>query len=220
MQSVLFCPLSLLQRSPHLCFWLSSAVWYFHCLRQKNKCAHHIMVTQWVHTFSCKMIVKILVMRTFCAYPHRFVGFNNTHIFVLCSPTVRRWSLQGIAAGIGISNFLRAFFMIPFNSSSSRSMKYIPRNLLAFSSFGFSIAHFCFSLRFDASDICFHISGHNLSGLEVVCFLVSLASDHQNPSGGYSSNTVNLCETCPRIWQFSISINVPIIFNMFLRHHI
>ena len=30
------------------------------------------------------------------------------------------------------------------------------------SSFGFSIAHFCFSLRLDTSDMCFHISGHNL----------------------------------------------------------
>ena len=28
------------------------------------------------------------------------------------------------------------------------------------------------------------------------------------------------CETCPRIWQFSISINIPAIVDIFLQHHI
>ena len=72
--------------------------------------------------------------------------------------------------------------MVCLNSSSSGSMEKIPRNRPALSSFGFSIAHFCFSFRFDASDICFHISGHDLSGLEVVCVLVSLSPDHVYPS--------------------------------------
>ena len=81
---------------------------------------------------------------------------------VLLFPILRQVSrrqligvLQGIAAGIGISNLLRAFLMVCLNSQ-----KKIPRNLLELSSLGFSMAHFCFSLRFDASDICFHISGH------------------------------------------------------------
>ena len=47
-------------------------------------------------------------------------------------------------------------------------------------------------LRFDASDISFQISGHNLSGLEVVCFLVSLSPAHVCPSGGFSFKKVNL----------------------------
>ena len=89
--------------------------------------------------------------------------------------------LQGIAAGIGTSNFLRAAFIVSLNSSSSGSMKKIPRNCLALSGFGFSIAHFCFAIFFAASDICVHISGHTLSGLEVVCFLVSLHPDHVDP---------------------------------------
>ena len=40
--------------------------------------------------------------------------------------------LQGIAAGIGMSNFLRAFLMMCLNSSSSGSMKKIRRDCLAF----------------------------------------------------------------------------------------
>ena len=68
------------------------------------------------------------------------------------------------------------FFMMSLKSLSSSSMKKIQRNFLASSSFGFSIAHFCFAFRFTASDICFHISCHALSGLDVVCFLVSLTS--------------------------------------------
>ena len=100
--------------------------------------------------------------------------------------------LQGIAAGIGISNFSPAFFMMFLKSSPAGSMKKIPRNFLALSTFGFSIAQFCFALRFDASDISFHISGHTLSGLEVVCFLVSLSPDHVFPSSDLSFNKINL----------------------------
>ena len=57
---------------------------------------------------------------------------------------------------------------------------------------GFSIAHFCFSLRLDASDMCFQISGQNSSSLEVVCFLVSLSPDNVHPSGGFSFNILIL----------------------------
>ena len=38
--------------------------------------------------------------------------------------------------------------------------------------------------------MCFHISGHNLSDIEVVCFLVSLLSDLVYTSGGFSYNMV------------------------------
>ena len=50
----------------------------------------------------------------------------------------------------------------------------------------------CFALRFDASDVRSHISGHTLSCLEVVYCLVSLLLDKVNPSGGFSLNKVNL----------------------------
>ena len=69
------------------------------------------------------------------------------------------WSLQSIATGIGNSNFS--------TSSFHCTLEFVKR--------GFSIAHFCLSLRFGASEICFHISGHALSSLEVVCSLVNLS---------------------------------------------
>ena len=50
-------------------------------------------------------------------------------------------------------------------------MKKISRNCLALSSFGLSMAHFCFASFLAASDICFHVAGHTLSGLDVACFL-------------------------------------------------
>ena len=72
---------------------------------------------------------------------------NNTSVFRLVfSNLCCRFSLllrhamkyyKRSAAGIGISNFLRAFFMISLHSSSSGSMKQIPRNFRALSSFGF-----------------------------------------------------------------------------------
>ena len=44
----------------------------------------------------------------------------------------------------------------------------------------------------DASDIYFQTSGHRESGLDVVCFLVSLSPDQVYFSSGFSSNIVNL----------------------------
>ena len=73
-----------------------------------------------------------------------------------------------------------------------------------------------FSLRFDASDFSFHIWPYILwsGGRLFSC---------QSPPGPCISiqwffvQYGESCETCPRIWQFSISINVPIIDNIFLQ---
>ena len=119
--------------------------------------------------------------------------------FVLRFP-ILRWAspllfigiLQGIAAGIGTSNFLQAAFIVSLNSLSFGPMKNILLNCLALTSFGFSIAHLCFAFFFAASDINFHISGHTSSGREVVCFLVSLSPDHVYPSGALSFSRTNL----------------------------
>ena len=72
------------------------------------------------------------------------------------------------------------------------SIKNIPLNCLALSSFGFSIAHLCFAFFYAASDMCFYISGNTLSGFEVVCFLASLLPEHVYPSRGLSFNKMNL----------------------------
>ena len=94
------------------------------------------------------------------------------------SPLLFIGILQGVAANIGTSNFLRAALIVRLNSSSFGLIKNVPPNCLALSSFGFSMAHRCFAFFFDASDICFDISGFSLSGREVVCFLVNLFPDH------------------------------------------
>ena len=123
--------------------------------------------------------------------------------FVLCPPMVRQVSLllrhnevlQSIAAGIGTSNFQCAFFMISSNSPSSGSMKKIPGNLLALSSFGFSIVHFCFSY------VLMHQTCVS-TFLAIICralksFVFSSVSlpDHEDPSGGsFSLNIVNLAK--------------------------
>ena len=64
------------------------------------------------------------------------------------SPLLFIGILQGIAAGIGTSNLVRAALMLSLNSSSCGSIKNIPLNCLAMSSFGFSIAHLCFAFFF------------------------------------------------------------------------
>ena len=176
----------------------------------------------WVKFSCCSNVIFMIPVRyAFQSNSHRFVSFDNTSIFRLVFPN----TAAAFTAAIYWCFTWHCCWHRNFQLSttvfhgSSGSMKKIPRNLLAISSLGFSMIHFCFAFRFDASDICFNISGHTVSGLEVVCFIVSL------------SRTMYICqvaflsikwifEKCPCIWYFSFSIHVPIIINIFLHHHI
>ena len=142
----------------------------------------------------------ITIRNSFQSNSRGLVSFDNTSMFCLAFPntavgftTAVYWCFARHCGWHRI--FLlptKRFSWCPLNSSSSGSTKKIPRNLLALSSSGFSIAHFCFALLVAASDMCFHISGHTLSGLEVVSSLVRLLQHHVYPSGGLSFNKVNL----------------------------
>ena len=90
--------------------------------------------------------------------------------------------------------------------------------LLALSSFGFSVVHLCFAFFFAASDICFHICGHTLAVLEVVCFLVSLSPDHVYPSRGLSVNKKNLVKPA-HATDNSLTIHAPVIVIIFPSLH-
>ena len=142
---------------------------------------------------------------------------------MLLFPTLRSVSpllfiLQGIAAGIGTSNFLRAALTMSLNSSSFGSIKNIPLNCLTLSSFGFSMAHLCFAFFFVASDTRVHKSGQTSSRREVFCFLVGLT--HVCPSGGLSFFAMNLVKLVHASDNSFFSIHVPVIFNRFLHHNI
>ena len=76
--------------------------------------------------------------------------------------------LQSVAASIGISNFFRAL-----------------------SSFGFSIAHFCFSFRSAAFDISPYFWPQVIRPGFFFCLFVNRLPDHVYPSGGFSYNMVN-----------------------------
>ena len=157
----------------------------FNGFRHRNKFVHQIVMTQGMHASSCNMIFMILVRRSFHAFPHRCIGLTVQTYFVLRSSTVRqvslylsRRSLQGIAAGIGISNFLRAFSIIRLNSPSSGSIKKRPSNLLALSSLGSRWPTFAFLCVSMHQTYASTLSGHTVSGLEVVCFLVNHSPNH------------------------------------------
>ena len=68
-----------------------------------------------IHPFSSDVILMRFVSSSFEPWSRAFVGINNTSVFCLAFPNVALVSpllivgfLQGIAAGIGTSNFLRA----------------------------------------------------------------------------------------------------------------
>ena len=119
------------------------------------------------------------------------VNFDNTSMFCLAFPNSAASFSTAVYWCFARHCCRHRNFQLPtsvlmfLKSSSSGSMKNIPCNFLALSNFRFSIAHVCFALRFDASDACLHISGHTLSGLEVVCFLVSFSTDHAHPCSGF-----------------------------------
>ena len=145
--------------------------------------------------------------------------------FELCSRPAQlvslcwwRWSLQSIIAGIGIANFLRAFFIIRLKTSSSRSIKKIPRNLLTCSRSSLSIAHFCFFAFRCVRHLFTHFCRYSVRPW-IFCFLVSFVQDLVFPSGGFSLKKVNHVKPV-NASDNSLSPSTFQIFNMFLQHHI
>ena len=122
----------------------------------------------------------ILVRSSFHSDSHRFVSFNNTSVCCLvfsnCATSFPArtmftrhccWHRNFQLFSSVLPDILK-FLVLRFNEvNTTQSSGIIELSFLD--------SPFCFSLRFVASDICFRISGHNLSGLEVVCFLVSLS---------------------------------------------
>ena len=127
-----------------------------------------------------------------------------------------RLVLRGIAADIGTSNFLLAFFIL--NSSSAGSIEQRPRNFPALSSLVF----------FDSPLLLFSsLQTYASTLLATHCrVLRSFVSSSVSPRTTYTHQVCLLIqyneshEICPCVRHFSFSINVPVIFNTFLRHHI
>ena len=82
------------------------------------------------------------------------------------------------------------------------------------------MAHFCFYLRFDTSDMSFQIflAQRVWSGCRLLSCQVSHRTRFVHPVVFIQYR--DPCETCPRVWQFSPSINVQIIGDAFLQHYI
>ena len=118
--------------------------------------------------------------------------------------------LHCMAAAMGVSNFRLAFLMMSLCTSSLGTIEYIHLNFLACSSFGFSIAHSCFSLLWAAFPIL--TKRRALCDLDVMSFEFSSVS---TLLGGVSFYNVNFCETRPRNWQISVSVDIPIVNSFF-----
>ena len=100
---------------------------------------YQVAMAQRIHSF-CRDVIFVIPVS------NRFLVVSSASTIqaylVLIFPILRQVSprqftgvLQGIAACIGISHFLQPFFIFRLNSSSSGSMKYIPRKLLFFQLF-------------------------------------------------------------------------------------
>ena len=168
------------------------------------------------------MTFVILVRHTFQSYSHRFVGIDNTTILGLVFPNIAAgftaatyWCFtkhccwhRNFQLSTSVCHGVFKFFITRFNEEDTTFLLHYRVWVSRQPTF----ASLCF---FAASDICFHISGHTVSGLEVVCFLVSLSPDHVYPSGGLSFNEMNLVKPVHASDNFSFSIHVPVIINIF-----
>ena len=139
------------------------------------------------------------VSSSFWPWSRALVGINNSSVFRVTFPNIAEDFTTVFCLFFARHCCWHRKFQLSTSSFHCEleffvvwSMKNIPVNCLALSSFGFSRAHLCFAFFIAASDINFHMSGHTLSGREVVCFLVSLPPDHVYPSGGLSFNKMNL----------------------------
>ena len=144
------------------------------------------------------MIFVIPMRHTFQSYSHRFVDIDNTSKFGLVFPNITAgfpaamyWCFTRHCCWHRDFPLSTSVFHDVFKSSFG-STKKIPRNFLALSSFGFSIAHFYFCFAFRCIR---HMLPHVRPYILVLRLFSSWLSDpdHVCPSG----------EVCPCIWQFS-----------------
>ena len=167
----------------------------FHSLRHRNKFVNQVVVLYWIFSFSSNMDFMMMRYRISHTHSRGFMSCQNTRKFCLNSvgntiPTILHnftghsksdWCFQFL------TRVLDGFF--EFFVLRVRSMKEIPRN--------FRQCH------------VFQSSGQRWSGLDVICFLVSLPPDHENASGGFSSNRLN----CVKPVQGSGKSQDPSIFQ-------
>ena len=120
------------------------------------------------------------------ALSRRSVSFDDACDFLICE--YRLWFHHKFRV---TKNFWCSFFVVSMNFMSSGSMKLMPFNFLALSSFGFSKAQSAFSLRWAAFDIPDQIAGHEWSSLDVAWIFLSLSSsDDVYPSECFSFNVI------------------------------
>ena len=186
-------------------------IWYFHGFRRRDKFVHKIVVNSYLflrcglHGSSSETLPCVSsktrrlqqykhILSCVVQLRHKFPRADEVEFYKALLPASE------------FPTFYERFFIMSLNSSSSSSLKKIQRNLLALSFLLF------FAFR------C--ISGHTLSGLEVVCFLVSLSPGPCISIRCLLIQNNESREICPCIRQISFSINVQVSFNMFLRHHI
>ena len=152
-----------------------------------------------MNSFRCEMILMSSRCNSFYTQSLGFIWFQDTRHFwlvIIFNATGFLYFVpfdlfQGMARAAGTFRFYSAFPMVSSNSSSSGSMKLIPRSVRAFSIFVFSIAQFSI-LSFRSFAIYFsRFSSHRWSGLDVACRWDNLSLDHMYLSGGVSLSEVN-----------------------------
>ena len=167
---------------------------FLKCLRHRNEFVHKTIMSYRIRPFCSNVILMRFVSSSFQPWSRAFVGIDNTSVFCLAFPNIAvgfftalyRYFCKALLRASEFPTFSQRleFFVVWLNEEYSSRLSGIV---------DISIAHLCCAFFFfAASDINFHISGHTLSGLEVVCFLASLHPDQVYPSGGLSFNKINL----------------------------
>ena len=177
----------------------------------QNNAETMVMPTEFSRTNKTHRTNEIVQGNLLHDYERTFANIpDHLRLIILCSnagiaKTVAKGQRHFLLS-MSVFHGMFRFFILRFNEEDT-----------TFSSFGF--LYCCFS-SFSCIRKCFHISGHNLSGFEVVCFLVSLFLDHAHPSGGFSLRKVNLVKPVHASDQSRSPSTFQQSSTLFLQHHI
>ena len=201
--------------------------WYFHCWRHRNTFVHEIVMVQRVDSFPCNVVFMIFMLCSFQTLSRRFVGFDDACVFclgsirsatsfpVLSSPDLARqccWHRNFQVSPRMFNSFFefRICWINAVNSAQSSGvvkLRFFESPLL-----------FCFSLR------CFwHVFPHLWPQVIKPGCRLFLRQPPPGPWKPFWRFFVQCGESCgsgPRSWKVSVSVNIPMIVNAALKHHI
>ena len=201
----------------HCCLY----IWNFHHMRHKNEFVHQVVRRYWILSFACFLVFMIFLLHRFHSWSFGFMRFHNTIKFHLLKFLRCFGPFQIHCSGYpwAFCTALDPPWLSPTSFSHSWWYVCILRHSDQWSKYLSNYWHSrVLASRLPIPIFLFSASGQIWSGRVVVWIFVCLPQDHIYPFGGLFQQS-KFRESCPRIRQTFVFINIPIIINTFFLYH-